>query len=60
MHQKVLKINKNKYNDNSTHISKYGESDRFEFLAETFAELMTTNNPSNLAKSLDDYLKGEK
>ena len=60
MHQKILKINKNKYNDNSTHISKYGESDRFEFFAETFAELMTTNNPSNLAKSLDDYLKGEK
>lgn len=30
------------------------------FFAETFCELVTKHNPSNTAKALDIYLKGDK
>ena len=41
-------------------ISIYGTNSDFEFFAETFCELVTKHNPSNTAKALDIYLKGER
>ena len=40
--------------------SVYGTKNEFEFFAETFCELVTKHNPSNTAKALDIYLKGDK
>ena len=56
------KIDKICYDNFGEHAktSVYGTKNEFEFFAETFCELVTKHNPSNTAKALDIYLKGER
>lgn len=53
----ILKIQKKHFNDSNDFISKYGNYDAFEFFAETFANLVNSKNPTNLAKAMEIYLK---
>ena len=59
MRTKIRSICKNTFHTTST-TSIYGTSDPYEFFAETFSEMLTCDNPSDTAKSLEIYLKGEK
>lgn len=53
----ILKIQNEKFGTNENFISKYGSTNSKEFFAEAFANLMTTSKPTNLAKSLEIYIK---
>jgi len=53
----ILKIQKEKFNDTNSFISNYATTNSKEFFAEVFANLMTSKEPTNLAKSLEIYIK---
>lgn len=53
----ILKIEKERFNSNETHISDYGEENAKEFFAEAFANLATSKNPTNIAKATEIYVK---
>lgn len=55
--QDILKIQKERFNETNDFISKYGSETNFEFFAETFSNLVTSKNPTTLAKSLEIYIK---
>lgn len=59
MFNKIDKICYDNFGERAT-TSVYGTNSDFEFFAETFCELVTKHNPSNTAKALDIYLKGDK
>ncbi len=59
MRTKIKKICKQTFKTTGG-TSIYGASDPYEFFAETFSEMLTCDSPSNTAKSLEIYLKGEK
>lgn len=53
----ILKIQKERFNKTDDFISNYGDYSNFEFFAETFANLVTSKEPTTLAKSLEIYIK---
>ena len=53
----ILKIQKEKFNETNSFISEYATENSREFFAEVFANLMTSKEPTNLAKSLEIYIK---
>lgn len=59
MTNKIAMICKQKFNS-KIKTSEYGSTNDYEFFAETFSEMLTCDNPSDTAKSLEIYLKGEK
>ncbi len=59
MTNKIAMICKQQFNS-KIKTSEYGSTDDYEFFAETFSEMLTCDNPSDTAKALEIYLKGEK
>lgn len=55
--REILKIQKEKFGTSENVISEYGKENSREFFAEVFANLVTSKNPTTLAKSLDIFLK---
>lgn len=55
--REILAIQKEKFNEDSDYISKYGTYNSKEFFAETFANLVNTKKPTTLAKSLEIYIR---
>lgn len=55
--REIISIQKKHFNSTEKTISEYGEYNGKEFFAETFANLVTSKEPTTLAKSLEIYLK---
>lgn len=53
----ILKIQKEKFNSDENFISEYGNKNTKEFFAESFANLVTSKNPTTIAKATEIYIK---
>lgn len=55
--REILKIQKEKFNSDEQFISEYGRKNSREFFAEAFSNLVTSKNPTTIAKATEIYIK---
>lgn len=55
--REILNICKTQFKDDNKFISEYGAEKATEFFAEAFANLVDSQNPSNIAKATEIYIK---